>query len=287
VQASSLDQLCCAVRLLQPRLTPRLAPGLPCRPSLQRRRRRSSDEARQSWPAVAPSVGAAFGSPAARRPPGAEHNSAAAAQAPYRAHADDPRLVIHSTAQRLLHPGAPRSISRCRRAMSADAHDQADPQQPAASASEASAGQPGSLDFTSPAFDALAALNTPGLQPPVADAPPVDNLAKARALLPPDLEDSLAHRAVVGPTTQARSRADRCRRSPAQPSAHAWRLEPIASAALTQAPVPVALCCVPAGQEGEGGGAAAAGGARRAACRGIRARPAARRHSCSHQGRAL
>lgn len=49
------------------------------------------------------------------------------------------------------------------------------------------------LDFLSDSFDAERALSTPGLQPPIPDAPVLDYLAKCRMLLPPDLPESLAH----------------------------------------------------------------------------------------------
>lgn len=52
---------------------------------------------------------------------------------------------------------------------------------------------PSRLDFTSSAFDPLAALHTPHLQPPVPDAAPLDNVAKCRAILPPELPESLAN----------------------------------------------------------------------------------------------
>lgn len=42
------------------------------------------------------------------------------------------------------------------------------------------------LDFGGPDFDPLVALHTPGLQPPVPDAPVLDNVSKCAALLPPD-----------------------------------------------------------------------------------------------------
>ncbi|KAL6763547.1 hypothetical protein V8C86DRAFT_3012785 [Haematococcus lacustris] len=48
------------------------------------------------------------------------------------------------------------------------------------------------LDFLSDAFDAQRALDTPGLRPPVPDVKPLDNLAKCRWLLPPEIPESLA-----------------------------------------------------------------------------------------------
>ncbi len=49
-----------------------------------------------------------------------------------------------------------------------------------------------SLDFFSPQFDAAKALATPGLQPPDAEAQPLDYVAKCRFLLPAELPESLA-----------------------------------------------------------------------------------------------
>ena len=48
------------------------------------------------------------------------------------------------------------------------------------------------LDFFSASFDAALALATPGVEPPVKDAPILDTLAKCRVLLPPEMEESLA-----------------------------------------------------------------------------------------------
>ena len=59
-----------------------------------------------------------------------------------------------------------------------------------------------SLDFTSPSFDALQALHTPGLRPPVPDAAPLDNVAKCRAILPPEPPESLAQQQAVAPKSQ-------------------------------------------------------------------------------------
>lgn len=42
------------------------------------------------------------------------------------------------------------------------------------------------LNFLSPEFDALKALNTPGLLPPVKNAPLKDNVSQCRSLLPED-----------------------------------------------------------------------------------------------------
>lgn len=52
----------------------------------------------------------------------------------------------------------------------------------------------GSVGFLSPNFDALKALNTPGLQPPVHDVQPMDNISKCRAILPSELPESLVHK---------------------------------------------------------------------------------------------
>jgi hypothetical protein len=49
------------------------------------------------------------------------------------------------------------------------------------------------LDFFSEEFDAAKALTTPGLQPPMPDAPVLDYLAKCRTLLPPEMPESLAN----------------------------------------------------------------------------------------------
>jgi len=48
------------------------------------------------------------------------------------------------------------------------------------------------LDFLGPGFDALRALRTPGLVPPDARAPPLDNVTKCRRLLPTELPESAA-----------------------------------------------------------------------------------------------
>ncbi|KAG2500573.1 hypothetical protein HYH03_001343 [Edaphochlamys debaryana] len=48
-----------------------------------------------------------------------------------------------------------------------------------------------SLDFLSPSFDALKALHAPELQPPLPAAPPLDNIAKCRRLLPADHVDAI------------------------------------------------------------------------------------------------
>lgn len=55
------------------------------------------------------------------------------------------------------------------------------------------------LDFFSPLFDAAKALAAPGLKPPRPKARPLDNVAKCRALLPPELEDSAAYRQMLRP----------------------------------------------------------------------------------------
>jgi small nuclear ribonucleoprotein (snRNP)-like protein len=59
-------------------------------------------------------------------------------------------------------------------------------------AQRAAPGRAAELDFFSASFDAALALATPGLEPPVADAPMLDTLAKCRVLLPPEMEESLA-----------------------------------------------------------------------------------------------
>ncbi|GLC66078.1 hypothetical protein PLESTF_000382300 [Pleodorina starrii] len=48
-----------------------------------------------------------------------------------------------------------------------------------------------SLDFLSPSFDALRALHTPGLRPPLPAVRPLDNVSVCRRLLPPDLPESI------------------------------------------------------------------------------------------------
>jgi len=48
------------------------------------------------------------------------------------------------------------------------------------------------LDFLGPGFNALRALRTPGLVPPDAGAPPLDNVTKCRRLLPAELPESAA-----------------------------------------------------------------------------------------------
>ena len=48
-----------------------------------------------------------------------------------------------------------------------------------------------SLDFFSDQFDAAKVLATPGLQPPVPDAQPMDYLAKCRTILPEEMPESV------------------------------------------------------------------------------------------------
>lgn len=52
-------------------------------------------------------------------------------------------------------------------------------------------------DFVSSEFDPLLALQTPGLRPPVPDAPVLDNVSKCAALLPPDETQQQASAATV------------------------------------------------------------------------------------------
>ncbi len=52
---------------------------------------------------------------------------------------------------------------------------------------------PAALDFLSPSFDPLRALHAPGLQPPDPAAQPLDNVAKCRAVLPPEHPDALCN----------------------------------------------------------------------------------------------
>lgn len=49
---------------------------------------------------------------------------------------------------------------------------------------------PGALDFFSEHFDALRALYTKGLQPPIPKVKVLDNVVKCRLILPPELPDS-------------------------------------------------------------------------------------------------
>ena len=49
------------------------------------------------------------------------------------------------------------------------------------------------LDFFSPQFDPTRALSTAGLLPPDPAAFPLDNVAKCRSILPPEMPESLAH----------------------------------------------------------------------------------------------
>lgn len=55
------------------------------------------------------------------------------------------------------------------------------------------------LDFLSESFDPLRALRTEGLQPPIAKVRPLDNLNKCRAILPPEVPESLANAPVKAP----------------------------------------------------------------------------------------
>lgn len=80
--------------------------------------------------------------------------------------------------------------------------DQGHAQQPASPdakkalpAHSSSSAEPASqlLDFFSPSFDAALALATPGLQPPDPSALPLDNVSRCRALLPPEVPESLSN----------------------------------------------------------------------------------------------
>jgi hypothetical protein len=50
------------------------------------------------------------------------------------------------------------------------------------------------LDFTSPHFDAEAALKDPNLQPPVPDAAILDNVSKCASLVPAAVQQAPTHR---------------------------------------------------------------------------------------------
>lgn len=68
----------------------------------------------------------------------------------------------------------------------------------------------GSTDFLSPRFNALKALNTPGLQLPVPDAPPLDNVSKCRSILPAEIPESLVH-VKHRPASEVRAAGTGCR----------------------------------------------------------------------------
>lgn len=63
------------------------------------------------------------------------------------------------------------------------------------------------LDFFSPDFDALAALNTPSLQPPAPQVKALDNVSKCRAILPAEVPESLLHMSVKQSTEEAKLKA--------------------------------------------------------------------------------
>ena len=54
------------------------------------------------------------------------------------------------------------------------------------------------FNFLSPKFDALLALTTPGVQPPIPNARPLDNLHSFRRLLPSDHPQYLAPKTDIG-----------------------------------------------------------------------------------------
>jgi hypothetical protein len=53
-------------------------------------------------------------------------------------------------------------------------------------------------NFFSPEFDALLALTTPGVQSPIPQARPLDNLHSFRRFLPPEHHQYLAPRTGIG-----------------------------------------------------------------------------------------
>jgi hypothetical protein len=57
------------------------------------------------------------------------------------------------------------------------------------------------FNFLSPKFDPLLALTTPGVQPLVPHARPLDNLYQFRRLLPPEHPQYLAPRTDIGGAT--------------------------------------------------------------------------------------
>lgn len=61
---------------------------------------------------------------------------------------------------------------------------------PAAAVQQQQAHNDPALDFFSEHFDALKALQTRGLQPPVPRVKPLDNITRCRMILPPELPDS-------------------------------------------------------------------------------------------------
>ncbi len=59
-----------------------------------------------------------------------------------------------------------------------------------------------SRDFLSAEFNPLAALYDDTVEPPVAEAIPLDNVSKCRAILPPELPESLANQAPTAPQSK-------------------------------------------------------------------------------------
>lgn len=62
-----------------------------------------------------------------------------------------------------------------------------------------------SLDFTSPTFDPLSALYSEHVNVPIPDAALLDNVAKCRTILPPELPESLANQQTVAKGNQVSS----------------------------------------------------------------------------------
>eukprot|EP00775_Hariotina_reticulata_P011596 gene11596-11740_t len=98
-----------------------------------------------------------------------------------------------------------------------------------------------SLDFTSPFFDAEAALKQPDLQPPVPDAAVLDNVSKCASLVPGALQQASTHR-VASEESKAKAAALKLRAQKAAERAEASvRIGSLASIMSLAAQGPLAV----------------------------------------------